>query len=113
MSVLDGISIFWSILAVFYLALAINSWRLYLQTKRVGGVKIGKKGLLVGGSLDQEHSIITSQKVGIDIVNQEDLVSCQLCSVAKYKTYACHNVVWWIGDEEICCDTFEGGARVP
>jgi len=40
-------------------------------------------------------------------------VSCQLCSVAKYKTYACHNVVWWIGDEEICCDTFEGGARVP
>ena len=41
------------------------------------------------------------------------LVSCQLCSVAKYKTYVCHNVVWWIGDEEICCDTFEGGAKVP
>ena len=41
------------------------------------------------------------------------VVSCQLCSVAKYKTYVCHNVVWWIGDEEICCDTFEGGAKVP
>ena len=42
-----------------------------------------------------------------------EVVSCQLCSVAKYKTYVCHNVVWWIGDEEICCDTFEGGAKVP
>ena len=96
MSVLDGISIFWLILAVFYLALAINSWRLYLQTKRVGGVKIGKKGLLVGGSLDQEHSIITSQKVGIDIVNQEDLDQELLDIAAAFKHLAITDSVGFI-----------------
>jgi len=96
MSVLDGISIFWLILAVFYLALAINSWRLYLQTKRVGGVKIGKKGLLVGGSLDQEHSIITSQKVGIDILNQEDLDQELLDIAAAFKHLAITDSVGFI-----------------
>lgn len=96
MSVLDGISIFWSILAVFYLALAINSWRLYLQTKRVGGVKIGKKGLLVGGSLDQEHPIITSQKVGIDIVNQEDLDQELLDIAAAFKQLAITDLIGFI-----------------